>query len=230
MSGFVNATVAFSLWALMIPTALYAVWPWIKRVRIGLAPPDTELREAKEAQQRLFARFKEAHRELTFLKGANERARGKLREAEQERDALRAENEELTAQNERFGSQPANEELKKRALRWSGELFQFAQEREKHAPPEATPQMSGGFWDAIKESMADPKTQERANYDNETRRLYSEQYGGDVGAVLDALQRREWLDPEERKRLEEELANEFMSPTSSIRQVAQRLDAIGKRL
>lgn len=90
--------------------------------------------------------------------------------------------------------------------------------------------MSGGFWDAIKESMADPKTQERANYDNETRRLYSEQYGGDVGAVLDALQRREWLDPEERKRLEEELANEFMSPTSSIRQVAQRLDAIGKRL
>lgn len=118
-----------------------------------------------------------------------EQVTARLREVEQERDDLRTENEHLTDQS--------GEELKQRALRLSPELFRFAQEREKHAPPEVTPQMSGGFWNTIMESATDPKTQERNTYDDETKILYIERYGGDVGAVLDSLQRREWLDPEE---------------------------------
>lgn len=151
-----------------------------------------------------------------------EQVTARLYKVEQERDELRAENERLTDQS--------GEELKQRALQWSSELFRFAQERDENAPPEATLQWSGGIWDALKESMADPKTQERTNYDEETKRLYGERYGGDVGAVLDALQRREWLDPEKRKRLEEDLENPIVSPTQAIRQIAQRLAAIGKRL
>ncbi len=137
--------------------------------------------------------------------------------------------------NERLRNQPGDEELKQRSFQLSNRLFRFAQERDEKAPPEAPLQISGGFWDAIKEGISDPKTQERTNYDSETRRHYSEQYGGDVGALLDALERdalerREWLDPEERKRHEDEIANEFMSPTPPIRQLAQRLAAIGRRL
>lgn len=90
-----------------------------------------------------------------------EQVTARLREVEQERDDLRTENKHLTDQS--------GEELKQRALRLSSELFRFAQEREKHAPPEATPQMSGGFWNTIMESANDPKTQERNTYDDETK-------------------------------------------------------------
>lgn len=34
VSGYVNTTLAFALWALMIPATLYGVWPWLKRVRV----------------------------------------------------------------------------------------------------------------------------------------------------------------------------------------------------
>ena len=100
VSGFVNTTVAFFLWSLMIPTALYAVWPWIKRVRIGLKPPDTELREAKEAQKRLFSEVKKVHQERgTYLK-INERLTQELREIEKECNELREINEALTIEND----------------------------------------------------------------------------------------------------------------------------------
>lgn len=157
---------------------------------------------------------------------ANELAQleSKLTEVQQERDELRAKIEQLNGQS--------IQKLKERALDLSPKLFRFAQERDENAPPEATPQMSGGFWNTIMESAADPKTQERNKYDDETRRLYVERFGGGVGAVLDALQHREWLDTADRKGLEEELANPFtlVPPTQTIRQIAQRLDAAGKRL
>lgn len=106
----------------------------------------------------------------------------RLYEVEQERDELRSENERLTDQS--------GEELKQRALQLSPELFRFAQDRDDNAPPEATLQMSGGFWEAIKEVATSPDTQARTDYDNETRRRYGELYGGDVGALLDALVQR----------------------------------------
>lgn len=148
-----------------------------------------------------------------------------------ERDEARGERDELREEIEHLKDWSGQEqELKLRALRLSPELFRFAQERDNKAPPEATLQISSGLWDAIKEGIADPKTQERTNFDNETRRQYSELYGGDVVAVLDAIEECGWLDASERKSLEEQVGNEFMSPTTSIRQIAQRLAAIGKRI
>ena len=85
------------LWSLMIPAAGFAIWPWIKRVRIGLAPPDAELREALDARSLEGARRLESRG--TGVSPGGERLRDRLREVEQERDRVRLENEQLKQEN-----------------------------------------------------------------------------------------------------------------------------------
>lgn len=151
-----------------------------------------------------------------------EQTKTKLSGVEQERDKLKAEYERITDQK--------GKELKQRSLDLSPKLLQFTKEREENAPPEATLQISGGFWNTIMESANDPKAQERANYDEETRKLYSEKYGPDVGAVLDDLEQRGWLDSEKRSELDAGIDNPFSPPTQGIRRIAQSLGVAGKKL
>jgi hypothetical protein len=49
VSGYVNTTLAYFLWALMIPAALYGAWPWLKRLlnRAG-TPGETRLTDAQK--------------------------------------------------------------------------------------------------------------------------------------------------------------------------------------
>lgn len=182
-----------------------------------------------------YGEFLGVDRERAKLRAQNDALEVDLREARAYQEGKVPEGaarliEQLKSENQQLRDQPGDEALKERALRLSSELFGFAQERDETAPPEAPLQWSGGLWDTIKENVTDPRTQERTNHDNETRRQYVESYGGRVGALFDALERRGWLDAEERKALEDRPGNEFTSPMPSIRQIAQRLAAFGKRL
>lgn len=145
-------------------------------------------------------------------------------------EQMKSEIEQLEAEKDWLRSQPGDEELKERARRLSDKLFRFAQERDKTAPPEEPIRMSGGFWDAIKESIADPKTQERTDYDNESWVQYQERYEPEVRSLLDALERRGWLDSQKRGEIESELDAIWRSPNDRIRRVAARVSAIGERL
>jgi hypothetical protein len=64
ISGYENLTVAIILWSLMIPAAGFAVWPWIKRVRISLAPPEGDEPQAKNEAQPMLGRVRETLREV----------------------------------------------------------------------------------------------------------------------------------------------------------------------
>ncbi len=144
--------------------------------------------------------------------------RAKLREVEQERD-------ELEAENKRLGSQPGDEDLKDRALRLSAELFRFVEQRDEDDPKgKLNAALSSGenVWET---------SQVKGDYDNETAARYHQYYEPDVRALLNALERRGWCDAEERKEIENTFASGFMStPTERIRRGAARMAAFGNRI
>ena len=72
--------------------------------------------------------------------------------------------------------------------------------------------------------------QVKTRYDDETWTQYRVRYEGEVRALLDALERREWCDVEKRKEIEGELDAFCRSPSQRIERVAARLDAFAKRL
>ena len=99
ISGYENLTLAVALWSLMVPAAGFAVWPWIKRIRVGLKPPDAELRKALEARDRWRERFETKQSEVGKLNEVREQQLEKIREVEQGLHRLRPENEQLKLEN-----------------------------------------------------------------------------------------------------------------------------------
>lgn len=108
LSGYENFTLAVLLWITAVLLLGIPAWPWIKKVRVGFAPPDAELREAQEAQNRLSKDLVEAQNRLRELSASQEKMRTgntvrnqrqleEMRKTEQERDELRAENKRLRA-------------------------------------------------------------------------------------------------------------------------------------
>lgn len=147
-----------------------------------------------------------------------EQLTARLREVEQERDGFKAENERLKDQS--------GEELKRRSRRLTVDMFRFAKERDKDDPqhdpnfPVWVPETEEG------RRLSSSKTR----YDDETWTQYRVRYEGEVRALLDALERREWCDAEQRKEIEGELDVFWRSPTQRIERVAARLDAFAKRM
>lgn len=143
-------------------------------------------------------------------------------EARAERDALREEVEHLKAQPEQRG------ELKRRTLQLSDELFRFVKARD-----EADPQNKPG-WSMGNPFSEDPESRQRAQeqtqHDEQTWSQYRQQYEGELRALLHTLEQRGLCDSKERKEIEDEMANFFLSPTQRIGRVAPRLAAMGKRL
>jgi hypothetical protein len=151
-----------------------------------------------------------------------------IRQLTSERDEARAERDMLQEENKRLSSQPGDEELKQRCGQLSVGLFRFLEYRDTEDP-----QKRPG-WTPGNPFSKDPESRKRAQaltrHKNETRTEYSQRYAGEVGALLEALERRRWLEAKERRRLEEEVQNPLFDPSGRIRRIAERLSAIGKRL
>lgn len=146
-----------------------------------------------------------------------------------ERDEARAERDVLREEVERLEAQPEQrEELKRRTLRLSDDLFHFVKARD-----EADPQNRPG-WTIGNPFSEDPESRQRAQeqtqHDEQTWSQYRQQYEGELRALLHTLDQRGLCDSKERKEIEDEMANFFLSPTQRIGRVAPRLAAIGKRL
>jgi hypothetical protein len=91
--------VAYVLWALAALWALYAGIPQINRIRVGLKPPDAELREALEARDRWREHFEAKQSEVQKLNVVREQQLEKIREVEQVLQRLRDRNEQLDQLN-----------------------------------------------------------------------------------------------------------------------------------
>ena len=142
------------------------------------------------------------------------------KELRTENKRLRAENERLRAEIEEFSGEGEEAQLKQRCRQLSEELFEFMEERDLD-DPNKHPERHPGFWNRSTKQTA---------HDNETRTRYTERFGGQVGATLDAAQERGWIARPERKTLEDNIMAALKSPTVRIREMAQRLAAIGHRL
>lgn len=137
-----------------------------------------------------------------------------------ENQRLRGENERLRAEIEEFSGESDEAQLKQRCRQLSEELFQFMEERDADDPSKH-PERHPGFWN---------RSTNQGRHDTETRTRYTERFGGQVGATLDAAQERGWIARPERKALEDNIKAALKSPTVRIREMAQRLAAIGHRL
>lgn len=201
-----------------------------KTLRLGI--PTTE--DARDRLMKLAAENEQltSPNPVVELLADNERARNQLRterdEARAEIDTLKQELEEIRRTSVSQESSPGDEELKQRCLQLSGQLFRFLEDRGKEDPQNKPGWTVGNPLSSDPESRK--RSQELVNYNNETMTQYSQLYGGEVGAVLEALERRGWCDSEGRKKLESQLENPLLSPTTRIRQMAQRLAAFGHRL
>lgn len=108
ISGYQNLTLAVILWSLMVPAAVFAVWPWIKRIRVGFKPPDAELRKALEARDRWREHFEAKQSEVRKLNDIREQQLEKIREVEQERDQIQSEYDSVRG-SKHWGDLPARE-------------------------------------------------------------------------------------------------------------------------
>ena len=138
-------------------------------------------------------------------------------------EQLQAELERVKAERNALKNQPGDEELKRRCLELSKQLFRFLEERRENDPQSTT--WLAGATDEELNKYSHASTL----YMNETMVLYDEQYAGAVMALFNALEQRRWwkpeeLDPEERKRLENP------GTPYDIRDIARRLSTIGHRL
>lgn len=143
----------------------------------------------------------------------------KLNKVKQERDELEAENQQLR-------DRPGDEALKQESRRLSGELFLFTEKRDKD-DPQHDPNFPG--WE-IEDQEGYDLNQAKMRHDEETWSRYRKEYEGKVRALLNALERRDWLDAQERKEIEGELDVFWHSPSQRMERVAARLDAFGKRM
>lgn len=128
-------------------------------------------------------------------------------------------NARLEAENKTLREHPDDEHLQPRCVQFSESLFEFAEKRDREDPRKS--EQNAGI---IKGSQA------RNDYDDETRAQYARHFGPEAGALLDAVERRGWLSPEERRTLESTIKSTFRSPTKRLRELAQRIGAFGKRL
>lgn len=122
-------------------------------------------------------------------------------------------------------SRPEDEELRRRCCDLSEKLFEYFNERARQHP-----QVTMGPL-GINPSVTDPEArkrsgqeyfQETVRHNQETKSQYDEQFGREVARLLDALERREWSSPEERKKLE----GFWVSPDERVQRIAQHLDNI----
>lgn len=150
-------------------------------------PTEEDARERLKALAAENERLSTPHPLIDFLAEA-ERTRTQLRierdEAREEADALREELDEarqVSAGQERL---PNDEELKRRSLELSEQLFHFLEDRANVKPE------TGTFSKA------------KTRHDEETKKQYSRRFTGEVAALLSALERRGWCTPEDHKRFE----------------------------
>jgi cell division protein FtsB len=185
--------------------------------------------ETPDAEQ-LANEKSEAQAEVEALKGEIELARpdtgGVFVPTVEPDDLLRRiqeleeEKVQLEDENERLRSHPDDEVLKRRCFRLSEELFPFVENREE-TNPQKRPEEIPGRW---------KRSQEESRHDDETRAQYARRFGSEAGALLDALERRRWIESEDRRVFEETIKSTFRSPAIRIRELAQRLGAFGRRL
>ena len=134
--------VAYVLWALAALWALYAGIPQINRIRVGLKPPDAELREALEARDRWREHFEAKQSEVQKLNVVREQQLEKIREVEQVLQRLRDRNEQLDQLNKNL--QAERDQLSDLLQETKRENAKLKQDT---AAPEAHKQHKPGYWD-----------------------------------------------------------------------------------
>lgn len=172
---------------------------------------EEEIRERERERQQLIKQAEQKDSEIERLQELNKRL-------EADRDAFREEAERLSALQD---MQLTDGQLKERCAELSQEMFQFADERDE-LDPQKNPEQNPGMW-----SRAGKETE----HDKETARLYARQFGGRVTGALEDAERRDWIASDERKALTDKLKGSgYRKLTPPVREVAQRLEAIGHRL
>lgn len=210
------------LFASMVAGILWA-WPYAKRVRLRwpvyIAPTEAELAKKWEHE-----RFGEPVIE-NKSPGASQdlaQARERIEQLEAEQERLKSERgvleDRVKGEFIRQESQPTDESLKQRCLQLSAELFQFLDEREKDDPHNT-------IWAAgLDASGLSDYSHKATLYTRETMRQYSKQFAGMVINLSEALKWRGWITAEEQMEFES------AEIPSDIRDMAQRLSAIGHKL
>lgn len=170
-----------------------------------------EIREQERERQQLLSKIGQLEAEIEHLQNLNERLAA-------EKAALQ---ERIDQTSDLLEAQP-DEELGRRFFQLSGELFRFADERDE-TDPQKNPEQTPGFF---------KRSQKGGDHDDETRVQYAKQFGGEVGALLDIAEQRNWIERQERQKLEENVKATFrlQTPTTYIREIAQRLERFGHRI
>lgn len=224
VSDFTSNTVAIFLWALSaVLVAVAALWPYLKRLRIGFKPPDAELQQLTEERDSWRDNYLESQQRLEEVEKAQERYVQETSELKQERDELRASYEEVAGQLE---TQVDDKKLKAEADRLSNSLYQLAEKRKTDQIQEKmNDDMFSGTGDKFMEL-----SNVKGKFDDETKALFNKHYESDVWALLDALERTEWCSYDERKEIEGIFTGNWLSdPAEQIRKGAARIAAFGKR-
>lgn len=224
VSDFTSNTVAVFLWALSVVLVAVAVlWPYLKRLRIGLKPPDAELQRVTEERDEWRNRFNEEQRKAQDLEEVREQQANTIKEVEQQLDDLQAENEMLTTQLE---TQLDDSKLKAEADRLSSSLYQLA---EKRKTTELQEKVNDDMFSGTGDNFIELSSY-KGKYDDETKALFNRHYESDVWAFLDALERKEWCSYDERKEIEGIFTGNWLSePAEQIRKGAARIAAFAKR-
>lgn len=226
VSDFTSNTVAIFLWALSaVLVAVAVMWPYLKRLRIGLKPPDAKLHQLTEERDNWQISYLESQRRLEEVEKTQEQHVREIRELEQQRDGLRKSYEDVAAQLE---TQLDDNKLKEEATLLSNRLIQLAQKRNAK-------NLQAKIDDLALDSNATGEemwvaSQTKGKHDEKTKALFSEQYESDVRAFLEAMERKEWCTTEQRKEIEGIFNGNWLSdPTEQIKKGAARIAVFGKR-
>lgn len=224
VSDFTSNTVAVFLWALSTVLVIVALlWPYLRRLCVGLKPPDAELQRVTEERDSWQKSYSESQQRLQELENREEQRLQQIRELEQELDELRQSYEEVYAQ---LDTQHNDDKLQEEASRLAQNLYQFAEERNTDALQEELDKtaLDGTGEDFIALSSA------KGRNDDQTKTLFNQRYESDVWALLRALERKEWCSNEERKEVESVFQGNWLSdPAQQIKKGAARIAAFGKR-
>lgn len=174
-------------------------------------------KEEEQAREKLQAENDTLKEGLKAIGSSTDRM--STRQSQKENERLKTENERLRAQI----PQPNDEGLKQRCCELSEQLFTFLDEHAQKDPQKGMGFPGINFGNPTTRQNLNEYLQVGAHYNKETMNRYNSQFGRDVAALLGALERRGWFDPQERKKFE----NLRMAQNrQNIQALAQRLDDI----
>jgi flagellar biosynthesis GTPase FlhF len=190
----------------------------IREVVTSFTPHTTTSRSEDEQQlEQLSTKLHEVEQERERLEKELEEVQSSRAESARQIETLEGENERLKAEAEQLKAE-RDGQLRVRCLQVSEELEQFVQERERKDPH------NNALLADATDAELNEHSQALASYDQETMRLYNEQFRGKVDVLRVDLDRVGWWSPKkDPKRIENPVHIQDVNALSNyLRGVAHR--------